>query len=306
MIFLFPAHLLLIDFSGKIISRKVNNLMSHESIYKRYTPAVSPTGSENAPALWFAFSSTRLLVDRSGATAMVPFTTALEELGVTPVRSQYIGEFEGRPCYSAELPVETAPPRDMSFHDLRSLYGFIDEDVYVLAGRALQIVTWDQTHQFCGKCGHTTEDLLGERAKKCPACGFISFPRLSPATITAVLKDDRILLAHYASFRGNMHTIIAGFVEPGETLEECVQREVFEEVGVRVRNIRYFASQPWPFPNSLMIGFLADYESGEIVPDGKEISRAAWYSADNLPDLPPKMAIAHDIIDWFVQTKSRR
>ena len=132
----------------------------------------------------------------------------------------------------------------------------------------------------------------------------MSFPRLSPAVITAVLKDDKILLSHYAAFRGNMHTIIAGFVEPGETLEECIKREILEEVGVRVRNIKYFGSQPWPFPNSLMIGFTAEYESGEISVDGTEISEAGWYGADNLPEIPPEVSIEREIIDWFVQNNS--
>ena len=279
--------------------------MSRESIYRRYVPGIIPDNAEGEPAYWFAFSSGRLLVGLAHGSPEIPLKVGLGEVGITPVRTQYLGTLDDRPCYSAELPSDSSAPVGMALNDLRSIHGAIDDSIFVLAGRALQIVTWDQTHQYCGRCGQKTEDLRGERAKKCPTCGFISYPRLSPATITAVLKGDQILLAHYASFRGNMHTIIAGFVEPGETLEECVQREVLEEVGVRVKNIRYFSSQPWPFPNSLMIGFIADYESGEIVADGKEISRADWYSADNLPDLPPKMAIARDIIDWFVQTKGR-
>lgn len=174
-----------------------------------------------------------------------------------------------------------------------------------MAGRALQIVSWDQTHQYCGKCGNKTETLKEERAKKCPICGFISYPRLSPAVIVAVVKDNKILLAHYAASRGSVHTIIAGFVEPGETLEECLKREIMEEVGISVKNIRYSGSQPWPFSNSLMIGFTAEYESGEISVDGKEISEAAWYGAHNLPELPHRMSIAREIIEWYVQNNSR-
>jgi NAD+ diphosphatase len=132
----------------------------------------------------------------------------------------------------------------------------------------------------------------------------MSYPRLSPAVITAVLKDNKILLSHYAAFKGNMHTIIAGFVEPGETLEECIKREILEEVGIQVRNIKYFGSQPWPFPNSLMIGFTAEYESGEISVDRTEISEAGWYDVNSLPELPPKMSIAREIIDWFIQSNS--
>jgi NAD+ diphosphatase len=122
--------------------------------------------------------------------------------------------------------------------------------------------------------------------------------------ITAVLKDDKILLIHYAAFPGNRYTIIAGFVEPGETLEECVKREVKEETGVTVKNIRYLGSQPWPFPHSLMIGFTAEYESGDIAVDGKEVSAAGWFDVHNMPEGPPKMSIAREIIDWYIQQNS--
>lgn len=181
------------------------------------------------------------------------------------------------------------------------LYNAIDEDIFLLAGKAIQIVSWDQTHQYCGRCGNKTETLTGERAKKCPVCGLLNYPRLAPAVITAVLKDHQILLTHNIAFRGKMHGLVAGFVEPGETLEECARREILEEVGIGVKNLRYFNSQPWPFPNSLMLGFIAEYESGEIRADGKEISEAGWYTADNLPEIPPKLSIARELIDWFAE-----
>ena len=279
--------------------------MIKSSIYRRYEPAVISEGrtGQTGTSFWFAFGRAGLLVANSGDSVSIPRSSSLSALGIDPVRKQYLGTLDGIPCWSAELPQGIQAPDAMSYCDLRSLYGRLDEDLYLLAGRALQIVNWDQTHQFCGRCGARTEDLDGERAKKCPSCGFASYPRLSPATITAVLKGDKILLAHYATFRGNMHTVIAGFVEPGETLEECVAREVLEEVGLRVKNVRYFGSQPWPFPNSLMIGFTAEWESGEIKVDGKEISHADWYDAGSLPEIPPKMAIAREIIDWFAERK---
>jgi NAD+ diphosphatase len=276
--------------------------MSRESIYKRYIPAITFESENKDYGYWFVFCVNKLLVknDEPG----IPYSRSLEELNLSPLRMQYLGTLQGQPCYSAEVSPDTIAPEGMSFRELMSLYGVLDEDIYLLAGRAVQIVRWDQQHQYCGRCGHKTETLQGERAKKCPACGFISYPRLSPATITAVLKDNKILLTHYAAFRGNMHTIIAGFVEPGETLEECVKREIQEEVGIQVKNIKYFKSQPWPYPNSLMIGFTAEYESGEISVDNTEISEAAWYDLNSLPELPPKMSIAREIIDWFKQSNS--
>ncbi len=276
--------------------------MSRESIYKRHKPAVTSESISTDCSYWFVFSLTRLLVKTNESS--IPYLASLSELNISPVRTGYLGTLKGHPCYSAEVSPTTIVPEGMSFMELRSLYSVMDEDIFLLAGKAIQIVNWDQTHQFCGRCGHKTQTLQGERAKKCPECGFTSYPRISPVAITAVLKDDKILLSHNATFRGNMYSIIAGFVEPGETLEECVKREILEEVGIHVRNIKYFGSQPWPFPNSLMIGFTAEYESGEISVDGKEISEAGWYDVHSLPELPAKMSIAREMIDWFVQSNS--
>lgn len=275
--------------------------MLRESIYKRYRPSLSPQDEDNLPGYWFAFSSNRLLMHTDGGRMSVPLVEDLSALGLAPVRTQYLGNLEGRSCHSAELAPDTAAPGGTSFSELRLVYDAVDEDIFLLAGRALQIVTWDQTNQYCSRCGHGTEAVRDERAKKCPRCGLTSYPRLSPAIIVAVTRGDRLLLGRRAGFRGNMRTVLAGFVEPGETLEECVQREVMEETGILVNEVKYLGSQPWPFPNSLMVGFSAEYESGEIKVDGVEMSEAGWYDAGNLPDVPPKMTIARDLIDWFVQ-----
>jgi NAD+ diphosphatase len=277
-------------------------MLEKDSIYRRYERGFSPEPENDGNSYWFVFSRNRMLVSPDGIH--IPLLNNLEEIGLSPVRTQYLGTLEDKPCYSAELPHDREVPADLKFMDLMSAYSVLDEDVYLLAGKATQIVAWDQTHQFCGRCGNKTEYVPGERAKKCPVCNFLSYPRLSPATITAVLKGKQLLLTQYAAFRGNMHTIIAGFVEPGETLEECVRREVLEETGVHVTNIRYVASQPWPFPNSLMMGFVADYESGETRADEKEIAKADWYDLDNLPETPPGLSIARRLIDWVVENYS--
>jgi NAD+ diphosphatase len=277
--------------------------MYRESIYKRYIPALNgaPPGAE---ACWFAFSSSGLLIEDKGPG--IPSARELEELGISAVRTHYLGTLGGKPCYSAEISPETLAPPEMSYRDLRSTYSILEEDVWLLAGRALQIVNWDQTHRYCGRCGQKTDSLTEERAKRCPACGFISYPRLSPAVITAVFKDDKILLSHNVNYPGNRHSINAGFVEPGETLEDCIHREIREEVGIEVKNIKYFGSQPWPFPNSLMLGFTADWAGGEPVPDGKEISGAGWFTAATLPEIPQKISIAREIIDWYVEGRPAR
>lgn len=278
--------------------------MPRESIYKRYVPAVAPEHDRNGPAYWFVFSSNKLLVKEASGKVSIPVAQTAEQLHIQPIRTQYLGTFAGYPCYSAEAAPDAAAAEGMSFCGLRALYGAIDEDLFHLAGRAAQIVAWDQTHQYCGRCGEQTISSDKERAKICPTCGFTSYPRISPAVITAVLKGKQLLLAHARHFQGNMYSLIAGFVEPGETLEDCVQREIMEEVGIKVKNIRYFGSQQWPFPNSLMIGFIAEYESGEIAVDGEEITAAGWFDPDRLPELPGKISIARKIIDWYVRQYS--
>jgi NAD+ diphosphatase len=169
----------------------------------------------------------------------------------------------------------------------------------------VQLVEWARTHRFCGRCGEPTQLADGERAMRCPACRLLAFPRLSPAMITLVTRgpagpDQEALLARGAQWTRPMYSCLAGFVEPGESLEDAVVREVHEEVGITVRSPRYVGSQPWPFPNSLMVGFRAEYESGEIVCDPREIADAGWYHRDELPPTPPSISIARKIIDAWI------
>jgi NAD+ diphosphatase len=279
--------------------------MHRESIYKHYEPAVVPKNEVVDEVYWFAFCDNKMLVTVDNDNFSIPYFTNLQAVNISPVRTQYLGILQGHPCYSAEISPDTTAPEGLTFVDLRSLYGILDEDLFLLAGKAFQIVSWDQAHQFCGRCGSPTQEQPGERAKICPKCGFISYPRICPAVITAILKEDKILLAHAVHFKGNMYSLIAGFLEPGETLEECVQREITEEVGIKVKNIKYFSSQPWPFPNSMMIGFTAEYESGEIAVDGAEISQAGWFSVDTLPELPSEVSIARKIINWYIEKNNK-
>lgn len=279
-------------------------MKSEESIYKRYIPANIREQVSVCNIYWFVFSSNKLLIKTYKDNTSIPFSKTIEELNIIPIRTQYLGTLEGQPSYSVEVSSEEEAPEGMCFVDLRSLHGTLEEDIFVLAGRAVQIVTWDKTHQYCGSCGTHTETIQGERAKRCPKCGLVNYPRISPAVITAILKDNKILLAHNSGFKGNMHSLIAGFLEPGETLEECVEREIMEEVGIKVKNIKYFGSQPWPFPNSIMIGYIADYASGEILVDGDEITEAGWFGVENLPELPSKVSIARKIIDWYIENYS--
>jgi NAD+ diphosphatase len=216
------------------------------------------------------------------------------------IRQHYLGQLQGRNCYALELAEGNPPPPGMAFEGLRQVYGRMDEDLFSLAGRAVQIVDWDRTHQFCSRCGARTRMRQTERAKECPQCGLLQFPRLSPAIIVRVERAHELLLARSRHFPPGMYSVLAGFVEPGETLEEAVVREVREEVGLEIKDVRYFGSQPWPFPHSLMIGFVATYARGEIFLDGDEIEDAGWFNAGNLPVIPGKISIARRLIDAFL------
>lgn len=182
---------------------------------------------------------------------------------------------------------------------LRAFFDLVPAETFALAGLGRQLLNWRLTHRFCGACGQPLVRHATERAMHCAACGLMAFPRVNPVVITLVSRGDRILLAHKAGGQFAFWSVVAGFVEANETLEHAVEREIAEEVGLRVKNIRYLSSQAWPFPNNLMLGFAADYESGEVRPDGVEIDEAGWFGRDDLPPLPTRFSIARRMIDTF-------
>ncbi|MEO7572452.1 MAG: NAD(+) diphosphatase [Acidimicrobiales bacterium] len=214
---------------------------------------------------------------------------------------QMLGTLDGAACWAVDLDDDGVPDVLVEgLVPLMGLYGNVDDVRWTLAGRAVQLVEWERTTRFCGRCATPTEPAPGDRARRCPACGLLAFPRLAPAVITLIERGDEALLARGRAFPVPMYSCIAGFVEPGETMEQAVHREVGEEVGVSVTDVRYVASQPWPFPHSLMIGFEASWAGGDIVIDDTEIVDAQWYRADDLPPIPPGMSIARTLIDRWV------
>ena len=271
-------------------------------MHRTFIPGTAAPEVQSSPAWWFAFLGNKLLVQINGTHTTIPHLINLAAIGLVPVRTQFLGTLDGQPCYSAELPEETAIPENMAVRGLRELYGALGEELYGVSSRAIQIMEWDRTHQYCGCCGTPTTQLPTERVKRCPKCSLTNYPRLSPAVIVLISRGEEVLLARAPRFPSNMYSVLAGFVEPGESLEETVAREVREEVGIEIKDIRYFGSQPWPFPNSLMIGFTATYVSGEIVVQPEELTDAAWFHKRNLPPVPSKPSIARKLIDWFVTT----
>ena len=214
--------------------------------------------------------------------------------------AEYLGHRGTMAYYAAELPPGAPLPEGRVVSGVRELWGCIPDEDLAIAAYAVRMIGAAKANRFCGRCGIPTKPVLTERAWQCPACSHIIYPRISPAIIVLIKKGNEILLARSPRFPKGMYSVIAGFVEPGETLEEALCREVQEEVGLSVHNIRYFASEPWPFPDSLMIGFTADYAGGEIRIDNNEIVAAGWFDRDNLPQLPAKMSISRALIEEWV------
>ncbi|MDP2881396.1 MAG: NAD(+) diphosphatase [Azonexus sp.] len=244
-------------------------------------------------AYWILRCEHRLLTI-SGAGSVFPAGLA-GDFGL-PENALRVGDLNGLPCHAAdvadfpELPGGEATP-------LRAIFSIAGPDTFALAGRATQLLDWRANHRFCGKCGTPTAMKTGELAMHCPSCGLLAYPRISPAVMVLVRDGDKLLLGRSPHFKPGVFSALAGFVEPGETLEECAAREVREEVGIAIANLRYFHSQPWPFPNSLMVAFLADYAGGTITPDRNEIEAAAWFSPDALPILPEPISISRRLIE---------
>jgi NAD+ diphosphatase len=269
-----------------------------------FKSSVVPSGSNTSDAWLFVYSGYRLLVKVSGDTASIPTGDETEALGVTMERSLFLGYYKEHACFAAQATLPDTYQSGASFRELRSLFEVLETGVYEIALLGVHLVEWDKNCRFCSKCREPLKQRDDMRAKECAGCGRLEFPRISPAIIVLIEKENELLLARSARFPGSFFSVLAGFVEPGESLEAAVHREVEEETGILVKDIAYFGSQPWPFPDSLMIGFTARYASGEIRIDGEEIIEAGWFRADQLPEIPGKLSIARQLIDRFVEKHS--
>lgn len=260
-----------------------------------------PTIEGDKTSFQFLFQQSNLLVKKLEKAYTIPIGEDLSHLEYKIEDKLYIGSLDGHSCYTVRYPEGEALPEGLEFLGLRQLYEQIDNSMLQAAFRAVQILAWDETHRFCGVCGEATIKKDDEHAKVCPKCGQIFYPRISPAVIVAITKGDKLLLAKNKNFVQGHYSVLAGFVEAGETLEECVKREIKEEVNIEVKNIKYFGSQSWPFPNSFMVGFTAEHKSGEIQIDENEIADAKWFSVGEMPNIPGKLSISRRLIDWFIE-----
>ncbi len=263
----------------------------------RFVPGHEPPPRGREDAFLFAAQGLELLIEEREGTILIPKGTMLPSLTAD---AHFIGVLDGVDCYAAPWPKGQEPPPGLTLVTARTLFRQVDEVVLAVAGRALAIAEWDLTHRFCGRCATRTDLVPGQRARRCPSCHTPFYPRISPAVIVLVTRGDTMLLARAPTFPEPFFSTLAGFVEPGESLEEAVHREVKEEAGIELKNVRYFGSQPWPFGRSLMVGFTAEYAGGELRADGQEIVEANWFTVDKLPKIPPRLSIARHLIDAFV------
>lgn len=254
---------------------------------------------------WFVFCKGDLLLEK---TSDGRYTIPYQEEAPTPLKEWTnvhtitpFGDDDVR-TYTIDGPVTDNPRYEMC--GLRATYNKLPHELYQIAGKCQEILYWDANTRFCGVCGGPMK-MHTEISKRCTHCGKEIWPLLATAIIVLIRREDKVLLVHARNFRGKFFGLVAGFVETGETLEEAVVREVHEEVGIKIKNIRYFASQPWPYPCGLMVGFTADYVSGDLHLQRSELDDAGWFDRDHLPPVPDKMSIARQLIDSWLEESSK-
>ena len=256
------------------------------------------------------FSDRSVLFDGSELPVFKNIEPIITSSVIHPSNFRRIGSIDGNSILAADLlqPLPEPLPGGLRALPLRAAIAQSGDDVKAALCRAKKVLFWLDQHRFCGRCRAELRNSENDSAQVCPVCGARYYPQLAPAVIVAVTRNEgrEILLAHNRKFEGNVHSLIAGFVEAGETVEQAVEREVMEEAAIRVGNIRYLRSQPWPFPNSLMLAFRADYLSGTAVPDGIELDSLGWFRPDELPPLPRQGSVAAAVIgSWCAELRDR-
>jgi NAD+ diphosphatase len=270
-----------------------------------FEPLWSAPSSASHDGLWFVFHRTNLLVYNEQPVPMLPMPVDVTSgaISIDRSRARFVGMLGNTPCWTVRAQ-DDRTPNGHAYENMRGLFNRLPDDLLAIGGRAVQMLEFDRTHHFCGACATPMETHEGGRSRKCPACGETYYPKVSPAMMVLIKRDcpqgRQLLLARSARFPRGMYSALAGFVEPSESIEECIHRESFEEVGLKVRNLRYFSSQGWPFPNSLMIAYVADFDSGDIVPQEGEIEDARWFDMDTLPSLPHRLSIARRLVNSVI------
>lgn len=250
----------------------------------------------NKAYYWFIFYQDKILLEKKAQGYAIPFSAEAPVSVNAPIDV----------IFRSAIPAKTASTDEENIADekyvligLRASWDCLDMKWYKRAGKAFQLAFWDRSSRFCSTCGAPLE-WHTHISKYCPVCKKETYPVISPAIIVLIRKGEKVLLVHARNFKGRFHGLVAGFLEVGETLEQCVQREVMEETGLTIGNITYFGSQPWPYPSGIMVGFFADYVSGTVKLQDEELSAGSFFTKDNLPELPSKLSIARRMIEWWL------
>lgn len=249
---------------------------------------------ETGPRFWFLYYDNKILLRRD-ADGTFSAPAAAQSPAIIHGPQHDLGLLGGVPCLAAQAAMVPEGP-EWAAVDIRASYTLVDPLLTPLIGRGFQLVHWEAHSRFCPHCGGVSQQD-SPISKRCPDCGELLFPHIALAVLALVVRDDSALLVHANNFKGPYYSCIAGYVEPGETLEECVSREVMEETGISVTDIRYFGSQPWPFPSLLMAAFTARYKEGELVLQESELDAGAFFRRDALPELPPDFTLSRWLID---------
>lgn len=256
--------------------------MDNNDNYIKFEPSKTPIYNNGGKDKLYLFNDDKLLVKLQDEKYMIPEKKLIEKENLSVNYLQSLGAYKGINCYSGEVS-EVPNSEEYEFIELRTYSNHTSEENFLVSAKARILHNYTKENKRCGVCGnHMTEKENEEKARYCTNCYNTIWPQTSPAIIVAVTKDDKLLLAHNKLFPDGMYSVVAGFVEMGETLEDCVRREVFEETGIKVHNIKYFGSQPWPFPNSMMIGFTAEHFEGDIEVDDVEIVHADWFTKEEV------------------------
>jgi NAD+ diphosphatase len=273
---------------------------NRDCIGAAFVPAKSGAKPREERGQWLLVQEQRLIVTAEGDGFHLPAGAVPAAFEAVVAKPLWLGTLRGAECWVASIPREAAVPQGFRAETLVPMQGTrLPDDLLSLGGMAMQALWWESTSGHCPRCGGPTERLSGEWGKRCPACRYEHYPHLHPAVIVLVRDGDRCLLARKAGWAPGRYALVAGFVDNGESLEGAVAREVKEEVGVDVADIRYVGSQNWPFPSQLMVGFVAAYAGGEITVDPDELEDARWFPSDGLPGLPSRHSISRFIIDHY-------
>ena len=268
---------------------------------------VENTDTKQLEKIYLVVKGEDLLIDSVSQNLALIDNDQYKWSGMAVKTEHFIGYLDNNSLYALELDNESLLIPETSLKPFRTLLGIIPDAYFGICSRSIQLVEWNGKNKYCGTCGSETSLHLVEKAMLCKDCNNLIYPRISPCIIVLVTDNERLLLAHNKNFPTKIFSPLAGFIEVGETVEEAIKREIFEEVSIKVKNCQYYGSQSWPFPSQLMLGFHAEYKEGDLKPDGEEIDIAEWFHYQSLPDVPPgRISISGRLIESYVNKLTKK